>query len=154
MLGSDQPVILQLLELPIDKAQAALKGVMMELEDCAFPLLAGITGSADAKAAFKDADYALLVGAKPRGPGMERKDLLLENAKIRVVVRSGPTPASDSAARTLTLAGNAGHAAVAGPSKISVSSWMASRSIFCWTTQGAPAQPAGALRLSIVTEVM
>jgi len=82
MLGMDQPVILQLLELPIDKAQAALKGVMMEVEDCAFPLLAGMAGTADPKVAFKDADYALLVGAKPRGPGMERKDLLMENAKI------------------------------------------------------------------------
>jgi len=82
MLGRDQPVILQLLELPIDKAQAALKGVMMEVEDCAFPLLAGMVGTADPKAAFKDADYGLLVGAKPRGPGMERKDLLMENAKI------------------------------------------------------------------------
>jgi len=82
MLGRDQPVILQLLELPIDKAQAALKGVMMELEDSAFPLLAGMVGTGDPKVAFKDADYALLVGAKPRGPGMERKDLLLENARI------------------------------------------------------------------------
>jgi len=82
MLGTDQPVILQLLELPIDKAQAALRGVMMEVEDCAFPLLAGMTGTADPKVAFRDADYALLVGAKPRGPGMERKDLLMENAKI------------------------------------------------------------------------
>jgi malate dehydrogenase len=82
MLGRDQPVVLQLLELPIDKPQAALKGVMMELEDCAFPLLAGMIGTGDPKVAFKDADYALLVGAKPRGPGMERKDLLLENAKI------------------------------------------------------------------------
>jgi len=82
MLGKDQPVILQLLELPIDKAQAALNGVMMELEDCAFPLLAGMIGTSDPKVAFKDADYALLVGAKPRGPGMERKDLLLENARI------------------------------------------------------------------------
>jgi malate dehydrogenase len=82
MLGRDQPVILQLLELPIDKAQAALRGVMMELEDCAFPLLAGMQGTADANAAFKDADIAMLVGARPRGPGMERKDLLLENAKI------------------------------------------------------------------------
>jgi malate dehydrogenase len=82
MLGMDQPVILQLLELPIDKVQAALKGVMMEIEDCAFPLLAGISGTGDPKVAFKDADYALLVGAKPRGPGMERKDLLMENAKI------------------------------------------------------------------------
>ena len=84
MLGRDQPVILQLLELPMEGAQAALKGVMMELEDCAFPLLVGMVGTADPKVAFKDADYALLVGAKPRGPGMERKDLLLENAKIFV----------------------------------------------------------------------
>ncbi len=82
MLGEDQPVILQLLELPLDKAQAALKGVMMELEDCAFPLLAGMSGSADPGVAFKDAGIAMLVGARPRGPGMERKDLLLENAKI------------------------------------------------------------------------
>src|SRR5438067_6673290 len=82
MLGKDQPVILQLLELPIDKAQAALKGVMMELDDCALPLLAGMQGTADPKIAFKDADMAILVGARPRGPGMERKDLLLENAKI------------------------------------------------------------------------
>src|SRR5262252_6341304 len=82
MLGRDQPVVLQLLELPIDKVQGALKGVMMELEDCAFPLLAGMSGSADPKAAFREADIAMLVGARPRGPGMERKDLLLENAKI------------------------------------------------------------------------
>jgi len=82
MLGPDQPVELQLLELPVDKAQAALKGVMMELEDCAFPLLAGMAGSSDPNVAFKDADIAMLVGARPRGPGMERKDLLLENAKI------------------------------------------------------------------------
>ena len=82
MLGPDQPVILQLLELPIDKLQAALKGVMMELEDCAFPLLAGMSGTGDPKVAFKDAELVLLVGARPRGPGMERKDLLLENAKI------------------------------------------------------------------------
>lgn len=82
MLGKDQPVILQLLELPIDKAQAALKGVIMELEDCAFPLLADVVGTDDPEVAFKDADIALLVGARPRGPGMERKDLLLENAKI------------------------------------------------------------------------
>jgi malate dehydrogenase len=82
MLGADQPVILQLLELPLEKPQAALRGVMMELEDCAFPLLAGMSGTGEPKVAFKDADVALLVGAKPRGPGMERKDLLLENAKI------------------------------------------------------------------------
>jgi malate dehydrogenase len=82
MLGKDQPVILQMLELPMEKAQAALKGCMMELEDCAFPLLAGMVGTDDANVAFKEADIALLVGARPRGPGMERKDLLLENAKI------------------------------------------------------------------------
>jgi malate dehydrogenase len=82
MLGPDQPVILQMLELPMEKAQAALKGVMMELDDCAFPLLAGMIGTDDAMVAFKDADIAMLVGARPRGPGMERKDLLLENAKI------------------------------------------------------------------------
>ena len=82
MLGKDQPVILQLLELPMDKAQAALRGVIMELEDCAFPLLAGVVGTADPMVAFKDADVALLVGAMPRGPGMERKDLLLKNAEI------------------------------------------------------------------------
>jgi malate dehydrogenase len=82
MLGKDQPVILQMLELPMEKAQAALKGCMMELEDCAFPLLHGMVGTDDANVAFKDADIALLVGARPRGPGMERKDLLLENAKI------------------------------------------------------------------------
>ena len=84
LLGRDQPVILQLLELPIEKAQAALKGVMMEVEDCAFPLVAGMHGTSDPEVAFKDADVALLVGARPRGPGMERKDLLLENAKIFV----------------------------------------------------------------------
>src|SRR3546814_833670 len=82
MIGTDQPVVLQRPELPMEKAQAALKGVMMELDDCAFPLLAGMVGTADAEVAFKDADIALLVGARPRGPGMERKDLLLENAKI------------------------------------------------------------------------
>src|SRR3954453_24021931 len=82
MLGKDQPVILKMLELPLDKAQAALKGVKMELEDCALPLLAGMQGAADPKVAFKDADMAIRVGARPRGPGMERKDLLLENAKI------------------------------------------------------------------------
>lgn len=82
MLGRDQPVILQLLEIPDEKAQKALKGVMMELEDCAFPLLAGMSAHGDPTTAFKDADYALLVGARPRGPGMERKDLLAANAQI------------------------------------------------------------------------
>lgn len=80
MLGTDQPVILQLLE--ITPALEALKGVSMELDDCAFPLLAGIVQTDDANVAFKDADYALLVGARPRGPGMERKDLLEANAAI------------------------------------------------------------------------
>ncbi len=82
MLGKDQPVILQLLEIPDEKAQNALKGVMMELEDCAFPLLAGMEAHSDPVTAFKDTDYALLVGARPRGPGMERADLLAANAQI------------------------------------------------------------------------
>jgi malate dehydrogenase len=82
MLGKDQPVILQLLEIPDEKAQKALKGVMMELEDCAFPLLASMEAHGDATTAFKGTDYALLVGARPRGPGMERKDLLAANAQI------------------------------------------------------------------------
>jgi len=82
MLGKDQPVILQLLEVPVDKVQEALKGVIMELEDCAFPLLAGIEAHSDPLQAFKDTDYALLVGARPRGPGMERADLLAANAQI------------------------------------------------------------------------
>ena len=80
MLGADQPIILQLLE--ITPAMNALRGVAMELDDCAFPLLAGIVCTDDANVAFKDADYALLVGARPRGPGMERKDLLEANAAI------------------------------------------------------------------------
>ncbi|MGH8415271.1 MAG: malate dehydrogenase, partial [Gammaproteobacteria bacterium] len=80
MLGPGRPVILQLLE--VAAAQGALGGVVMELNDCAFPLVQGIVASDNAEVAFKDADYAILVGAKPRGAGMERKDLLLENAKI------------------------------------------------------------------------
>jgi malate dehydrogenase len=82
MLGADQPVILQLLEIPDEKAQKALQGVIMELDDCAFPLLQGIVATDDPKVAFKDAEVALLVGARPRGPGMERKDLLEANGKI------------------------------------------------------------------------
>ena len=85
MLGKDQPVILQLLEIPDEKAQKALKGVMMEIDDCAFPLLAGMTAHSDPMTAFKDIDVALLVGARPRGPGMERKDLLEANAQIFTV---------------------------------------------------------------------
>jgi malate dehydrogenase len=80
MLGKDQPVILQLLEIP--PAMDALNGVVMELNDCAFPLVQGIVATDDADVAFKDADFALLVGARPRGPGMERKDLLEANAAI------------------------------------------------------------------------
>lgn len=80
MLGPDQPVILQLLE--ITPALDALKGVAMELNDCAFPLLRGLITTDDANVAFKDCDYALLVGARPRGPGMERKDLLAANGAI------------------------------------------------------------------------
>ena len=80
MLGPDQPVILQMLEIP--PALPALQGVMMELDDCAFSTLAGLVGTDDPNVAFKDSDYALLVGARPRGPGMERKDLLEANAAI------------------------------------------------------------------------
>jgi malate dehydrogenase len=83
MLGKDQPVILQLLDLP--QAQAAVKGVMMELEDCAFPLLAGMVATDDPNVAFKDVQYALLVGARPRSKGMERKDLLEANGAIFTV---------------------------------------------------------------------
>ncbi len=82
MLGKDQPVILQLLEIPDEKAQNALKGVMMELEDCAFPLLVGMEAHSDPMTAFKDTDYALLVGSRPRGPGMERAELLSINGAI------------------------------------------------------------------------
>jgi malate dehydrogenase len=82
MLGADQPVILQLLEIPDEKAQKALRGVIMELDDCAFPLLQSVAPTDDPKVAFRDANVALLVGARPRGPGMERKDLLEANGKI------------------------------------------------------------------------
>ena len=80
MLGKDQPVILQLLEIP--PAMDAVQGVIMEVDDCAFPLVHGISASDDANVAFKDADYALLVGSRPRGPGMERQDLIEANAAI------------------------------------------------------------------------
>ena len=85
MLGKDQPVILQLLEIADEKAQKALKGVMMEIDDCAFPLLTEMTAHSDPLTAFKDVDVAVLVGARPRGPGMERKDLLEANAQIFTV---------------------------------------------------------------------
>mmetsp|Transcript_30261 Transcript_30261/g.116077 ORF Transcript_30261/g.116077 Transcript_30261/m.116077 type:complete len:123 (-) Transcript_30261:1267-1635(-) len=86
MLGKDQSVILQMLEVP-GEGMKKLQGVKMELDDSAFPLLAGTTMSSDPHEAFGDADYALLVGARPRGPGMERKDLLTANAKIFQVWR-------------------------------------------------------------------
>lgn len=82
MLGPDQPIILQLLEIPVEGPQKALKGVAMELEDCAFPLLQDMVLTGDADVAFKDANWCLLVGSKPRGPGMERADLLKDNGKI------------------------------------------------------------------------
>lgn len=82
MLGKDQPVILHLLEVPVEKAQQALQGVMMELQDCAFPLLAGMQAFSDPMEAFKDVEYALLIGSRPRGPGMERAELLAVNGEI------------------------------------------------------------------------
>ena len=82
MFGPEQPVILQLIEVPVEKALKALEGVSMELDDCAFPLLKGIVQTGDARVGFKDANWCLLVGAKPRGPGMERADLLKDNGKI------------------------------------------------------------------------
>jgi malate dehydrogenase len=82
MFGPDQPVILQLLEVPVEKVMKALEGVAMELDDCAFPLLSGMVLTSDANVGFKDANWCLLVGAKPRGPGMERADLLKDNGKI------------------------------------------------------------------------
>lgn len=84
MFGPDQPVILQLLEIPVEGPQKAMKGVAMELDDCAFPLLQGISLHDDPNAAFGDADWCLLVGSKPRGPGMERADLLKDNGAIFV----------------------------------------------------------------------
>jgi len=82
MFGPEQPVILQLIEAPIEKAMKALEGVSMELDDCAFPLLKGMVLTDDANVGFKDANWCLLVGAKPRGPGMERADLLKDNGRI------------------------------------------------------------------------
>jgi malate dehydrogenase len=103
MLGKDQPVILQLLEIPDEKAQKALKGVMMELDDCAFPLLAGMTGHSDPNTAFKDIDCALLVGARPRGPGMERRDLLSANAQIFTAQGKALNAAAKRSVRVLVV---------------------------------------------------
>ena len=82
MFGPDQPVILQLIEAPIEKAMKALEGVAMELDDCAFPLLKGIVPTDKAEVGFKDANWCLLIGATPSGPGMERADLLKDNGRI------------------------------------------------------------------------
>jgi malate dehydrogenase len=101
MLGSDQPVILQLLEIP--PALPALNGVVMELNDCAFSTLDGIVATDDANVAFKDSDYALLVGARPRGPGMERKDLLQANAAIFSVQGKAMNEHANSDIRVLVV---------------------------------------------------
>jgi malate dehydrogenase len=101
MLGKDQPVILQLLE--ITPALSALKGVVMELEDCAFPLLAGVVQTDDPKVAFKDADYALLVGARPRTKGMERKDLLEANGAIFTVQGRALSEAANRSVKVLVV---------------------------------------------------
>jgi malate dehydrogenase len=82
MFGPDQPLILQLIEAPVEKVMKALEGVAMELDDCAFPLLKGVVQTSDPAVGFKDANWCLLVGAKPRGPGMERADLLKDNGRI------------------------------------------------------------------------
>jgi malate dehydrogenase len=101
MLGKDQPVILQLLEIP--QALVAVNGVVMELEDCAFPLLAGIVATDDPNVAFRDADYALLVGARPRSKGMERKDLLEANAAIFTVQGKALDAAASRDVRVLVV---------------------------------------------------
>jgi len=101
MLGAEQPVILQLLEIP--SAMPALDGVAMELQDCAFDTLAGIVATDDANVAFKDAAYALLVGARPRGPGMERKDLLEANAQIFSVQGKAVNAHADRDIRVLVV---------------------------------------------------
>jgi malate dehydrogenase len=103
MLGADQPVILQLLEIPDEKAQKALGGVMMELEDCAFPLLASLQAFSDPVQAFRDADFALLVGARPRGPGMERRDLLAANAQIFTAQGKALNAAARRTVKTLVV---------------------------------------------------
>jgi malate dehydrogenase len=103
MLGQDQPVILQMLEIPDEKAQAALRGVMMELEDCAFPLLAGMVAASDPKVAFKDVQVAVLVGARPRTKGMERKDLLEANGAIFTVQGQALNEVADRNVKVLVV---------------------------------------------------
>ena len=101
MLGKDQPVILQLLDLP--QAQNAVKGVMMELQDCAFPLLAGMVATDDPEVAFKDAQVAILVGARPRSKGMERADLLAANAEIFTVQGAALNKVADREVKVLVV---------------------------------------------------
>lgn len=101
LFGPNQPVILQLLELPV--AQGALSGVVMEIKDCAFPLVAGVVATDNAEVAFKEVDYAILVGARPRGAGMERKDLLLENAKIFSVQGKALNSAAKKSVKVLVV---------------------------------------------------
>jgi malate dehydrogenase len=103
MLGKDQPIVLQLLEIPDEKAQKALAGVMMELEDCAFPTLAGMEAHSDPMTAFKGTNYALLVGARPRGPGMERADLLQANAAIFTAQGKAINAVADRNVRVLVV---------------------------------------------------
>ena len=107
MLGKDQPVILQLLEVPVEGPQKALKGVMMELDDCAFPLLVEMTAHSDPMTAFKDADYAPLVGSRPRGPGMERAELLARllprPARLSRTLKSSPSGATTRPRCMLTI---------------------------------------------------
>src|ERR1043165_1941760 len=105
MFGDDQPVILQLLEIPVEGPQKALKGVAMEIEDCAFPLVQDMILTGDADVAFKDANWCLLVGSKPRGPGMERADLLKDNGKIFVAPGRSLNATPPDAAR-IAVVGN------------------------------------------------
>src|SRR5258708_22269892 len=107
MLGRDQPMILQMLEIPDEKAQKALKGVMMELDDCAFPLLQGMAAASEPEVAFPDVDIALLVGAPPPGPGMERKDLLEANGKIFAPQGRGPDKAAKRTLKILAVCNRA-----------------------------------------------
>jgi malate dehydrogenase len=105
MFGPDQPVILQLLEIPVEGPQKALKGVAMEIDDCAFPLVAGMTLHGDADQAFGDANWCLLVGSKPRGPGMERADLLKDNGRI-FVAQGKSIDANAAADARIAVVGN------------------------------------------------
>ena len=104
MLGKDQPVVLSLLEVPMEKAQQALQGVMMELQDCAFPLVVGMEAHSDPMTAFKDVDYALLIGSRPRGPGMERARPAAQ--KLHCHAASGPQPRLEPIGRENRQAGS------------------------------------------------